>query len=260
MDVLTENRRRRGEASQADIEPFFTLQREQLLEQLSSSEAVNRTCAATVLGGINDPVVIDRLCLQLAVEKKLYCKIAVSNALVNIGFLSVKSLLVLLGDVGNNQEKEVPTKGFNKISYPLPRDIVARTLCRIGPDVLAGMLEFIQNTTTPYKLEQAIDVIGHVVYSYKLTITSELLLGIISEHSEFSMVHYKMTRCFSGFSDDQTKQFLLEKLQSSHVGFKYEAARSLLLSGLGLPESGFELPQEVQDFVTQLSSASNRTA
>ncbi|MGF1759319.1 hypothetical protein L4D76_15525 [Photobacterium sagamiensis] len=255
MDTLAKKRRERGEVNQTDIVPFLSLSKKQLLDLLNSPESVNRTCAAIALGDFKESAVVLRLCSQLSSEKKLYCKIAISDALVNIGSLSVQPLLMLLDKIGNNQETEIPRQGFNKKSYPLPRDIVARTLCRIGPTILPDIFEFIVNAETPKRLEQAIDVLGHIVYTNKLTIDSELLLQIASRHSELSMVQFKITRCFSGFTGHQVKQFLLKRLQSSHIGFQYEAARSLVLSGLGLPNADCDLPQEVQTFAAQLKQS-----
>jgi len=259
MNALAEQRRKRGEAQQNDVTPFLTMPRKQLLEQLNSSTAVNRTRAATVLARDTNSLVVESLCLQLQIEKKLYCKIAISDALANMGSLSVPSLLLLLGTIGHNQEKQVPKKGFSKKSYPLPRDIVARTLCRMSADIMPKLFEFIESSKDAHSLEQAIDVIGHITYTHKLTTDSEPLLKIANEHCESSMIHYKIARCFSGFRDDQAKQFLLEKLQSTHSGFQYEGVRSLVLSGLGLPITSVGLPEEVRSFAEQLSYAKKRT-
>ena len=165
MITLAEKRRNRGEVTQEEIVPFLSMSLDELFHLISSSEPNIRTCAATALANYKLPKVVAGLCRQLKIEEKLYCKIAISASLIKIGSLSIQPLLALLGKIGQNQEVEIIQKGFDKISYPLPRDIVARTLCRMNEDILAELIEFIENKREPFEIEQAIDVIGHIVYT-----------------------------------------------------------------------------------------------
>lgn len=253
MEILATKRKERGEVTQADIDPFLLMSIDELLCQLRSRTPAIRTCAATVLGNHKKPKVVAALCQQIKIEKKLYCKIAISESLIRIGSLSIKPLLALIGKIGHNQEIDVPQKGFNKISYPLPRDIAARTLCRMGGCILPEVVRFLENDRQPFELEQAIDVIGHIVYTDKLNIDSKILIQISEKYNEFQMIQFKITRCFSGFSDNQAKQFLYNRLMSSNIGFQFEAARSLVLSGQYLPVNGFELSEDVLAFIDQLT-------
>ncbi|PCI27604.1 MAG: hypothetical protein COB67_08155 [SAR324 cluster bacterium] len=257
MDTLATKRRERGEVTPADIDPFLSISTEELLYQLSSPKPSIRTCAATVLSSRKGTEIADCLCQQLKNEQKLYCKIAISNSLVNIGSLSVQPLLALLGKIGRNQETGIPQKGFNKISYPLPRDIAARILCRMGGGILPEVFAFLENERQPIELEQAIDVIGHIVYTSKLTIDSNILIQIADKYSEALMVQFKIIRCFSGFADDQTKHFLYKQLKSHDLGLQFEAARSVVLSGLDLPVDHCKWPEEVNAFIKQLTKKSS---
>jgi hypothetical protein len=133
--LTSTKRRERGEVTQADIDPFLSISTGELLGRLRSPAPTIRTCAAIVLGNHKESKVVAALCRQLKIEKKLYCRIAISDSLANMGSLSVQALLALLGKIGHNQERDVPQKGFNKTSYPLPRDIAARTLCRMGDSI-----------------------------------------------------------------------------------------------------------------------------
>ncbi len=67
------------------------------------------------------------------------------------------------------------------------------------------------------------------------------------------MIQFKITRCLSGFTDDQAKHYLYNKLKSPNVGLQFEAARSLVLSGLYFPVEDYKLPEEVLVFIRQLT-------
>ncbi len=234
------------------------MSRDELLCKLCASTPTVRTCSATVLGNYKEAEVVAALCQQLKIEEKLYCKIAISNALVKIGSLSILPLLALLGKIGQNQETEIPQKGFNKISYPLPRDIASRVLCRINEDILTKLIEFIESNRKPFEIEQAIDVIGHVIYTKKCELDSRILLQISEKYKEYPMIQFKITRCFSGFSDNLTKQFLYDKLKSSNPGLQFEAARSLVLSGSSLPVKNYKINEDVLEFTKQLTKKISR--
>ncbi|MCP4351570.1 MAG: hypothetical protein GY795_39390 [Desulfobacterales bacterium] len=253
MGTLATKRRERGNITQIDIDPFLIMPTDKLLCHLISPTPTIRTCAATVLGNHKESKVVTALCRQIRIEKKLYCRMAISDSLINIGSLSIQPLLALLGKVGHNQEINIPKKGFNKTSYPLPRDIAARTLCRMGGSILPEAFEFIENNGQPFALEQAIDIIGHIVYTNKLDIDSEILIQLSGKYSEYPMIQFKITRCFSGFSDNIAKQFLYSMLKSSELGLQFEAARSLVLSDQNLPVKGFEINEDVRVFAQQLT-------
>jgi hypothetical protein len=250
MNHLASKRKERGEITQVDIASFSSISLDELFLHLNSSVPVARSCAATVLGKHKIPEVVTGLCRRLKVEKKLYCRIAVCEALVNIGSLSVQPLLALLGKIGKNRETQIPQKGFKKRSYPLPLDLAARTLCRMGPDILPEMFEFLRQSEIPVELQQAIDVIGHIVYTGRLDFDSGELIQTAVKFSRFPMVQFKITRCLSGFRDYGARQFLYTQLRSDNVGLQLEAARSLILSGMNFPVDGYELfEKSARDFL-----------
>jgi hypothetical protein len=76
-------------------------------------------------------------------EKKLYTKIALSEAIAEYGVLSLKYLIPLLGKIGKNQHKKVALVDINKKSYLLPRDIAARIIIRIGKPALPFLEEIL---------------------------------------------------------------------------------------------------------------------
>lgn len=258
MGILATKRRERGEINQADLDPFLPMSIDELFCKLHSVTPTIRTCAATVLGKHKDPEVVAALCQQIKIEKKLYCRIAISDSLVNIGSLSVQPLLALLGKVGHNQETDVPQKGFNKISYPLPRDIAARILCRMGGNILSEVFRFLDIDRQPSELGQAIDVIGHIVYTEKLKVDSKILIRVSEKYCDYPIIQFKITRCFSGFTDSESQQFLRNRLKSLDIGFQFEAVRSLVLSGQHLQVDDFELSEDVLIFTKQLTRKLSR--
>jgi hypothetical protein len=96
-------------------------------------------------------------------EKKLYTKIALSEAIAEYGVLSLKYLIPLLGKIGKNQHKKLLWLISIKKSYPLPRDLAARTIIRIGEPTLPFLEEILVSGTYAQKIE-VIDAIGHIVF------------------------------------------------------------------------------------------------
>ncbi len=112
-----------------DIEnSYATISFEQRVTLLKSKQATERTLGARLLTKQSDSQVINCLIAALQTEKKLYTKLEICNSLVSYGRAAVMPLIALLGKIGNNQHRIVPTTDFKKVSYPLPRDLAARTL------------------------------------------------------------------------------------------------------------------------------------
>lgn len=66
-----------------------------------------------------------------------------------------------LGTIGKNQYKELPEKKINKKSYPLPRDIVARTLAHMGGKVLPELIKLLKSSNV-VAIREALNAIGFI--------------------------------------------------------------------------------------------------
>ncbi|MCD4780643.1 MAG: hypothetical protein K8S27_08880 [Candidatus Omnitrophica bacterium] len=236
MNDAVIKRRKRGEANKDDLAFFSSFSEHELLSFLRSEEPVERTCAAIYLQKFQNITVIDAVCDQLSVEKKLYTKLALCETLTGCAELSLNPLIALLGKIGNNHETKIPGTGFYKVSYPLPLDIAARTICRLGHVGILPLEHFIEFSKKEKAIAQAIDAYGHILYSNKIERPSSTLQKLSEKYSENNFLRYKITRCLSGFHGEWAKEFLLETLRKGCGGLKLEALRSLTLLKIALPK------------------------
>lgn len=236
MNKLALNRRSRGEANEVDFAQYETCDKQELLILLKSKIPVERTCAAILLEKYLNPMVVNQLCSQLTIEKSLYTKMALSKTLAKQPDLSLEPLIGLLGKIGNNQETEIPEIGFYKVSYPLPRDISARTICRLGNVAIMPLENFIRTSQDMKATTQAMDAYGHIIYSRKMKRSSSALLELYKKHPENDFLKYKIARCLSGFPDKWAKAYLVNLLQTSHQGLRLESLRSLRLLKVEIPD------------------------
>lgn len=200
------------------------------LNQLLMSEvATERTVGAIIIGQNKYSDCVETLCAALKVEKALYSKIAITEALANIGKAAVLPLVKLLGEIGTNQHKKLPTKPFNKKSYPLPRDIAARTLVKIGTFALND-LEVIFKTGCITQVSEAIDVFGHICFNIKSAQSSLCLLKCYKKYCKHDIIIWKILRAFSAFNEEKIYSILEDTIENSkthqHV---WEAKRSLII-------------------------------
>jgi hypothetical protein len=252
MDNLAAKRRERGEVNETDISDFASFDESELLSFLHSEKTVETSCAAIHLRKYQNSTVADNLCHQLAIEKKLYTKIALCETLAGCADLSIEPLIGLLGQIGKNQEIKIPETGFYKVSYPLPRDIAARTICRLGIVAILPLEHFIKSSKDMNALAQAIDAYGHIVYSNKIKCSSSPLQELYEKHMKNDFLKYKITRCLSGIHDEWAKSFLLDTIQTGYKGLRLEALRSLLLLRIEIPgniQNGFSTEmQKLESF------------
>ena len=263
MDNLAAKRRERGEVNETDISDFAALDEPELLSFLHSEKPVERSCAAIHLRKYKNPTVVDQLCHQLAIEKKLYTKVELCETLVECAELSIEPLIGLLGRIGKNQETKIPETGFYKVSYPLPRDIAARTICRLGIMAILPLERFIKSSKDINALAQAIDAYGHIVYSNKKMCSSSPLKELYERHPKNDFLKYKIARCLSGIHDEWAKSFLLETIQTGCKGLRLEALRSLILLKIEKPgsiQNGFSAEmQKLESFLKKkLKKSSER--
>lgn len=155
----------RGKITSEDIQQSINLTQIELLEMIKSQEAYRRTIAVKILSekyDLNNDL-IHLFLLTLKQEKKLYTKIELCEALSKGGIQSAKIMVNYLGQIGNNQYTVLPTNGFNKKSYPLPRDIIARTLAHMKVDTLPVLLDVLKTNNIPV-IREVIDAIGFICF------------------------------------------------------------------------------------------------
>ena len=194
---------------------------------LQSDTPTDRTLGARLIVNSKNDKTAGFLINALTVEEKLYPKIEICNSLIFCGQRSIKPLVKILGQVGNNQYKQVPQKEFKKYNYPLPRDIASRTLVRFGHDAL-NELENVLFGDDEKQLSEAIDAVGFICfYKYKQKMYGKLQ-NCYSKNCQNHLIVWKIIRAMSGFPESE--DFLRgQKLKIHHDRIQKEIERSLLL-------------------------------
>ncbi|OHD11430.1 MAG: hypothetical protein A2086_09850 [Spirochaetes bacterium GWD1_27_9] len=194
---------------------------------LKSENPLERTASATLLGELKSNTSILNLCEALQKEKKLYTKIAITEALANIGVESVPYLVELLGKIGDNQHIEPEKKPFNKKSYPLPRDIIARTITKIGKYALAYLENVLKNGEIS-QISEAIDAIGFITFYSKDMRSLQTLKECLQKNHTNILIKWKIIRAFQSFPLEEVKNYLQnEKLKINEQYITIEIERSL---------------------------------
>ena len=206
---------------------FLELPYNKRIELLQSAKAIDRTLGARLLTSSKNSTTITTLIQALKIEKKLYSKIEICNTLASFKQLSVKPLISILGEIGNNQHKSIPETKFKKDSYPLPRDIASRILIRIGKDALHELVGVFKSDNTK-QISEAIDAIGFICfYDYKSGVYNQLK-NCYLKNEENDLIKWKIIRAFSGFNESQS--FLQEQQKLiRNKRFAKEIERSLYL-------------------------------
>ena len=229
MKSSDENLRKRGLATEDEISKLAGLPQTQLMKQLHSSDAVTRTAAACHL------LARDRACAlellrQLANEKCLYTKIAICKTLERGGLDTAIQMAEFLGKIGNNQHKVLPDKVSKKKSFPLPRDIIARSLGKMNITVFPALMAILDSNDM-VKIREGLDAIGFMVFYHQELATFENVLPVISllkDYSDDPIIVWKAILCLSAFPLAESREALL--MYSSNADFiSLEAQRSLRL-------------------------------
>lgn len=197
-----------------------------MIELLNSGLATERTIAVKLLNKYKNDYILDILINSLIKEKKLYTKITLSEEIAAYGKDASKKLIQYLGIIGENQHKKLPDKPFNKKNYPLPRDIIARTICKIGVPALEDLNNCLIKGSYEQCLE-AVDAVGFISY-YNNDITSfNNLTALLEKYENDNVVVWKIIRSFQAFNNDLSIEILNSYKKSNIKQHKWEAERSL---------------------------------
>jgi len=194
-----ENKADRGYVAKGDEINYAKRSNDELIDLLKSRIAIERTIGARLLG-IRGDVSVEYLLTAIKTEQKLYPRLEICRSLARIGEPSIKGLVQLLGVIGNNQYQTPSEEPFLKESYPLPRDIAARTLIRIGLvalPVLCGVLV----EDHPAKISEAIDAIGFICSKGGADQCLKTLMTCYNKFKNNDLLRWKLIRAMSSFPE-----------------------------------------------------------
>ncbi len=222
---------KRGFTTKEFDNTFNLLSDGELIKLLADNSAQKRTAAANLLNYRKCSSAICPLCDALKMEKALYSKISICNALAGFGTEALPFLIPLIGVIGNNRHENLPAAGFYKKSYPLPRDIVARIIIRIGEPALTFLREVLLSGSRKAVLE-AIDAAGHISFYSKNDLLKSDLANLYNKNPQDELMIWKILRAFQGINSGEINTILEEVIYYSKIPVhRWEAARSLALNG-----------------------------
>jgi HEAT repeat protein len=255
MTDKTTARIQRGQTNPEFDNQFSNYSDGSLITLLDDADAQTRTTAARLLGSRKCYDAIPYLCARLPVETALYTRLAICETLACFGEPALPGLIELLGKIGNNRHEALPTRGFYKRSYPLPRDLAARTIIRMGPGALAS-LERVVQTGDRSQILESLDEIGHIAFYSKDIRSENILLSAYEKYNSDPVVRWKIVRAFQSFPTEKVRELLLEIILSDEIpSLRWEAVRSLGQSGLSVStETIFRIMQDPDEEVRNMAN------
>ena len=218
----------RGMASPEEIAACASLPWEQLVEELRSPDPCRRTAARCMDPKSKAAAVL--LLEQLAQEKCLYTRLAICETLEKGTEETAEKMLPWLGRIGNNQYKALPDKVSAKKSFPLPRDLIARSLARMDMAVFPLLLQLFK-TGSEQQISEALDAAGFMAFYHPALAVgenAERILHLRHSHSGSEIIVWKVLLCLSAFPVPEAVR-VLEGYAVRDDIFGKEAQRSLHL-------------------------------
>ena len=244
MSTTIENLQKRGYLDTSFLPP--SLSNSKLLELLQLDIPQERTASAYLLGkrkDIDESSLAKALLKALQLEKSLYTKIELCKTLEKGTSTTVVEMLPCLGKIGTNQQHQLPDKVSKKRSYPLPRDIIARTIGHMNPEILPTLLRSLE-TLSITQTRKLIDGIGFLCfyneYIDNLTFLNQLI-NHYNTHTKDELTRWKITLALSAFHTEKAKKQLKSIAENEkEILIKNEAKHSLAIKDMrGLKTTTF---------------------
>ncbi len=226
--------RKRGFPDANDIKKAADLSYEELIQQINAKTAAERSAAIRVSAenqAYDDDHFISLLLSRLCTEKALYTRLEICSFLEKGSLRTAEHMIDYLGEIGNNQHESYPGKVSKKVSYPLPRDIIARSLGKMDTAVLPLLFDVLQGKDRQ-KISEAVDAIGMMVFYHRELATEanlNHLLELFEKYSGDSLIVWKITVCLSAFSLEKSIKILIQ-IRETIDFLREEANRSLNLA------------------------------
>lgn len=226
--------RLRGMITQSDVERFSMESDEALYMLMNSKTAAERTAAVRILSQRcgNSSSFISAILDLLCEEQSLYTKLEICAALEKGDAETARAMVNYLGAIGNNQHKTLPEKVSQKKSYPLPRDIVARSLARMSSSVFGVLLEVLAGEDEE-KISEAIDAAGYMVFynqQFAIEQNARVICSLFDRFQGNPVIMWKAITCLSAFPLQSSIE-ALRRIKERYLDtlFFDEACRSLKL-------------------------------
>ena len=203
----------RGYIEDYNLEEFKKLDRAELIKLLQDKIPVHRSAAAKVLGlkyseGMDE--IADILMEQLCKEKKLYTRLEICAALERGNSLTARKMIPYIGRIGDNRHSALPDRPSLKSSYPLPRDLIVRSLARMKGEIMPVLMEVLDSGDRD-RIREVLDAIGFLAFYHKEAATAEYMQKVIEtveKHREDEVITWKGIICLSAFPYVKSREFL----------------------------------------------------
>ncbi len=230
MKSSPEALRKRGYIDDLDISSYKVRTSSELLLLLQSKDAFERSIAVRLLSHTMDNEITAAMLKLLLQEKSLYTRLEICNALEK-GDVKVAELMIpYLGEIGDNQHKLQPGKVSRKVCYPLPRDIIARTMGRMNISVLNVLLSVLEYDDVD-KMYEAIDAIGYMCFYNRIPDELSVINSLhncMKKYETNTVIRWKTARCLSAFRCNESIEVLKRMYnQEKESAIREEIKRSL---------------------------------
>lgn len=190
----------RGQLDEKLLLQLDDLSKEELIAGFHNTPKYRTACVYLLSEKYNQDDDYTILLLKLLQnEKALYTKIEIQNQLSKHG--NIKEMCQYLGKIGCNQYREIPTRPSLKKSYPLPRDIIARSLSYIEADQFNEFYQVLP-TLEPLQFQEAIDAFGFFCFYHPEVITIDMFKYVCScfrTYQNNELTIWKLVTCLSAF-------------------------------------------------------------
>lgn len=210
----------RGYLENYDLGEFQELDRAELIKLLQDKVPIHRSAAAKVLGlkyskGMDE--IADILLEQLCKEKKLYTRLEICAALEKGNSLTARKMIPYIGRIGDNRHGVLPDRPSLKSSYPLPRDLIVRSLARMKGEIMPVLMEVLDSGDRD-RIREVLDAIGFLAFYHREAATAEYLdkmIGTVERHREDEVITWKGIICLSAFPYVKSREFLKSMCENS---------------------------------------------
>ncbi len=221
----------RGMPLEEDVISLKDKSFEELINYLNDDDPIRRTSAAINLRPYADEA-SDDLLFYLFEEKSLYTKMAICETLQNGNSDTARKMTAYLGIIGNNQYKKLPKKVSSKKSYPIPRDIIARTLAKMNINIFPVLLDVLKGNDL-IKIYEIIDSIGYMVF-YNKSLQNDknlkYILKLMNKYKDDKLLIWKCIICLSAFNLRKSEDILNTFINEDNKDIlSLEAKRSLFI-------------------------------